>query len=122
MTTVTRTYLVDDLDGSQEDVENVLLALDGTNYEIDLSASNAGRLREKLARFVAAASPVKAAKSAPARRGPRGKAAASAKTAPVPSNRDQVQAIREWAKTAGYEVSSRGRISKAIQDAFDAAH
>src|SRR6478736_1895567 len=123
MVTVTRTYLVDDLDGSQEDVENVLLALDGTNYEIDLSASNATKLRDKLERFVAAASPVKtAAKSASARRGPRGKAATSAKAAPVPSNRDQVQAIREWAKSAGYEVSSRGRISKAIQDAFDAAH
>ena len=118
MATVTRTYLVDDLDGSQEDVEKVLLALDGTNYEIDLSAANAGKLRDKLARFVAAASPAKTA-GAPARRGPRGKAA---KTAPVPSNRDQVQAIREWAKSAGYEVSSRGRISKAIQDAFDAAH
>ena len=120
MATVTRTYLVDDLDGSEDDVENVLLALDGTNYEIDLSASNAGRLREKLDRFVAAASPVKAAKSAPAAgRGPKGKAA---KTAPVPSNRDQVQAIREWAKAAGYEVSSRGRISKVIQEAFAAAH
>jgi hypothetical protein len=123
MATVTRTYLVDDLDGSQEDVENVLLALDGTNYEIDLSASNAGKLRDKLERFVAAASPAKtASKSAPTRRGPGGKAATSAKAAPVPSNRDQVQAIREWAKSAGFEVSSRGRISKAIQDAFDAAH
>jgi hypothetical protein len=123
MATVTRTYLVDDLDGSQEDVENVLLALDGTNYEIDLSAANAGKLRDKLARFVAAASPVKTAgKSAPTTRGPGGKAATSAKKTSLPSNRDQVQAIREWAKSAGFEVSSRGRISKAIQDAFDAAH
>jgi hypothetical protein len=116
MATVTRTYLVDDLDGSEEDVENVLLALDGTNYEIDLSAANAGRLREKLTRFVEAATPVKTAKSTPVRRGPKGTAA------PVPSNRDQVQAIREWAKSAGYEVSARGRIAKSIQDAFDAAH
>ena len=116
MATFTRTYLVDDLDESEEDVENVLFALDGTNYEIDLSAANAGRLREKLARFIDAASAVKVSKSAPAKRGPKGKAA------PVPSNRDQVQAIREWAKAAGYEVSGRGRISKAIQEAFDAAH
>ena len=116
MATVTRTYPVDDLDESEEDVENVLLALDGTNYEIDLSAANAGRLREKLARFIDAASAVKVSKSAPAKRGPKGKAA------PVPSNRDQVQAIREWAKAAGYEVSGRGRISGAIQEAFDAAH
>jgi Lsr2 len=116
MATVTRTYLVDDLDETEEDVENVLLALDGTNYEIDLSASNAGRLREKLARFIDAASTVKVSKPAPAKRGLRGKAA------PVPSNREQVQAIREWAKSAGYEVSGRGRISRAIQEAFDAAH
>ena len=80
MATVTRTYLVDDLDESEEDVDNVLFALDGTNYEIDLSAANAGRLREKLARFIDAASPVKVSKSAPAKRGPKGKAA------PVPSN------------------------------------
>jgi hypothetical protein len=73
-------------------------------------------LREKLARFVNAAFAVKVAKFAPAKPGPRGKAA------PVPSNRDQVQAIREWAKASGYEVSTRGRISKAIQEAFDAAH
>ena len=51
-----------------------------------------------------------------AKRGPRGKAA------PVPSNRDQVHAMREWAKSAGFEVSTRGRISKAIQEAFAAAH
>jgi hypothetical protein len=111
MATVTRRYLIDDLDGSQEDVHTVRLALDGTNYEIDLSASNAGRLREKLGRFVDAASPAKAVPSAPAKR--RGKEG---------SHRDQIQAIRAWAKSAGYEVSSRGRISKTIQDAFDAAH
>ena len=116
MATITRTYLIDDLDETEEDVENVLLALDGTNYEIDLSAANAGMLREKLARFIAAASAVKVSKSAPAKRSP------SSTAAPVLSNRDQVQAIREWAKAAGYEVSGRGRIAKAIQDAFDAAH
>ena len=116
MAIVTRTYLVDDLDASEEDVENVLFAIDGTNYEIDLSAANAGRLREKLARFIDAASAVRVSKSAPAKRGPKGKAA------PVPSNREQLQAIREWAKVEGYEVSGRGRISRAIQEAFDAAH
>ena len=52
MATVTRTFLVDDIDGSTEDVENVRLSLDGTKFEIDLSAVNAARLREKLAKFV----------------------------------------------------------------------
>jgi len=52
MATVTRTFLVDDLDGSTEDVENVLISLDGANFEIDLSTANATRLREKLAKYV----------------------------------------------------------------------
>ncbi|HZX99109.1 MAG TPA: Lsr2 family protein [Dermatophilaceae bacterium] len=116
MATITRTYLIDDLDESEEDVENVLLGLDGTNYEIDLSAANAGRLREKLARFIDAASAVKVSKSVPAKAGRRGNAG------PISADRDQVQAVRAWARAAGYEVSSRGRVSKAIQEAFDAAH
>ena len=52
MATVTRTFFVDDLDGSTEDVQNVRISLDGTNFEIDLSAANATRLREKLATYV----------------------------------------------------------------------
>jgi len=35
MATVTRTFLVDDLDGSTEDVQNVQISLDGTNFEAD---------------------------------------------------------------------------------------
>lgn len=38
------------------------------------------------------------------------------------SGRDQVQAVRDWARQNGYTVSDRGRIAKSIQDAFDAAH
>ena len=38
------------------------------------------------------------------------------------SPRDQTQAIRDWARSNGLEVSARGRISRSIQEAFDAAH
>jgi hypothetical protein len=114
MATVTRTFMTDDLDGSDDDVSTVQFALDGTSFEIDLSAANEERLREKLARFVDAASPVKQPKAAPTKR--------ASKTVTVASTRDQTQAIREWAKAAGLVVSSRGRISKTVQDAFDAAH
>lgn len=114
MALITRVYLVDDLDGSQDDVSTVAFNLDGTNYEIDLSAANSDRLSEKLARFVDAASPVKPAKNAPAKRG--------TKVAAVRPSRDQTQAVRDWARSNGFEVSTRGRISRAILDAFDAAH
>ena len=51
MATVTRVLLIDDLDGG-EAVETVKFNLDRQDYEIDLSEANAGRLRDKLARFV----------------------------------------------------------------------
>jgi lactate dehydrogenase-like 2-hydroxyacid dehydrogenase len=44
--------LRNDLDGSTEDVENVQFSLDGHTFEIDHSAENAARLREKLERFI----------------------------------------------------------------------
>lgn len=46
--------LVDDLDGRPAD-ETVSFALDGTGFEIDLSAKHAKKLRTSLGRFVAAA-------------------------------------------------------------------
>ncbi|WP_425551840.1 Lsr2 family DNA-binding protein [Curtobacterium herbarum] len=30
--------------------------------------------------------------------------------------------IREWAAANGHEASSRGQISQAVRDAYDAAH
>ncbi len=112
MATITRTYQVDDLDGSEDDVSTVQLALDGTSYEIDLSAVNADRLREKLERFIAVGKQAAPPKSRPAKRGVK----------PAVSSRDQTQAIRDWAQQNGHAVSGRGRISRAVQEAFDAAH
>ena len=115
MATITRTYMIDDLDGSEEDVSTVVLSLDKKDYEIDLSAANEARLREKLARFVDAATPIKAQASA-AR---RGRKAAPARAA---SAREHTAEIRAWAKEAGLTVSERGRIASAVQEAFDQAH
>ena len=112
MATVTRTYLVDDLDGSEEDVSSVSFSLDKKDYEIDLSAANQARLRGELAKFVDAATPVRPQRGRTARR--------AVESAPV--GREQTHAIREWARNTGHEVSERGRISAAIQKAFDEAH
>ena len=46
--------LIDDLDGDTAD-ETVEFGIDGKNYEIDLSKSNAEKLRDALASYVAAA-------------------------------------------------------------------
>ena len=112
MATVTRTFLVDDLDGSTEDVENIRISLDGASFEIDLSAANAARLREKLDKYVEHGTRVTSQRTRQTRRIVK----------PAVSGREQVQAVRDWARQNGYEVSSRGRIPRTIQDAFAAAH
>ena len=50
MAAVTKTFMVDDIDGSHDDVSTVQIALDSVSYEIDLSADNAARLDRKAKR------------------------------------------------------------------------
>jgi hypothetical protein len=106
------TLLTDDLDGGDAD-GTVEFGLDGVNYTIDLSEKNAGKLRKALDPYLAAAAKV-------GRAGIPGRIASRAATGPSRSNRDQNQAIREWATKNGYEVSDRGRIPASITEAFHA--
>ncbi|MBT1671943.1 Lsr2 family DNA-binding protein [Curtobacterium flaccumfaciens] len=46
----------------------------------------------------------------------------NAGAAPKRGNSEELAKIREWANANGREVSSRGRISQAVRDAYDAAH
>ena len=111
--------LVDDLDGS-EAVETVEFALDGVHYAIDLNTEHGEALREELEPYTQHGKRLGGRKKKP--QAPR-KAAATANAArqPAPSvsNREQNQAIRTWAKAAGYDVSDRGRIPAEIVEAYN---
>jgi hypothetical protein len=106
----TTVILVDDLDGS-EATEQVLFAVDGTSYEIDLSAQNSAKLREALAPYISAAR----------RRSGRRSTYASAAPARPTSDREHNQAIREWAATQGMKISERGRIPSNVLEAYRAS-
>jgi hypothetical protein len=106
--------LVDDVDGSTAD-ETVSFGLDGANYEIDLSATNAAALREALANYVEAGRKLGRSGAAKAAR-------AGTTTKPSPTtDRAQNQAIRDWAKRNGLQVSERGRIPAEIVAKYRAA-
>ena len=105
--------LVDDLDGGPAD-ETVTFALDGGEFEIDLSAENADRLRDALAEFVGHARRTGGRKT-------RTKAAVAA--APAPANgKPDTQAVREWARSQGETVAERGRVPQALLIKFQEAH
>ena len=111
MTQRTVITLEDDLTGGDAD-ETVMFALDGKAYEIDLSERNAAALRETLASYVAVARRAGRVSVPQARRGQP--------LRQVDTELDPA-AVRAWAASNGYEVSPRGRISKAVQEAFKAA-
>jgi hypothetical protein len=106
--TVTR--LIDDLDGSEAQ-ETVSFGLDGNVYEIDLSAKNAKKLRAELASYVDRGTRVSGRAVAAVLRSSRGRGTAAA-------DRQQNQAIREWAVRKGMAVAPRGRIKQEIVDQY----
>lgn len=110
MAQIREVRLIDDLDGNTAD-ETVEFGIDGKNYEIDLSKGNAGKLRDALAAYVAAAR-----RAGGGRR--RGSSAASAPARRPVIDREQNQAIREWARKRGMKVSDRGRIPAEVLDAY----
>lgn len=103
--------LVDDVDKESPADETVTFALDGVSYEIDLTSDNASKLRDAMAVWIGHAE----------RTGGRRSASRGAARSSAGSKRD-VSAIREWARSNGYDVSERGRISSEVQEAYDKAN
>jgi len=101
--------LVDDIDGGTAS-ETVSFSLDGVSYEIDLSTTNAAKLRDSLAPYVGTARRVggrSATGRGRARRGP---------------GDNRTAQIREWARANGHQVNERGRVAAGIVAAYDKAH
>ncbi|MGY1692311.1 histone-like nucleoid-structuring protein Lsr2 [Geodermatophilus sp. SYSU D01105] len=108
------TRFLDDLDGT-EIVDGagrtVRFALDGREYEIDLTNEHADEMAAVLDRYVSAARRV-------TRRSARTKSTGAKSTAPADYN---AQDVRTWAKANNIDVPSRGRIPRSVVDQFHAA-
>ena len=103
MATRVVTELRDDIDGSRAE-QTIRFGLDGTEYEIDLSGRNANRLRNSLSDFIEHGRKVGRSRS----RHQSGRS----------SDGVDNKAVRAWAKSAGIELSSRGRIPAEVVDKY----
>ena len=105
----TFTRLVDDIDGGEAH-ETVRFGLDGQSYEIDLSSKNANKLRTALGPYLESGNRLSGRSGAAVgrRRG----------TGTARADREQNQAIRDWAIRKGFEVAPRGRIRQEIVDEY----
>ena len=104
--------LIDDLDAS-EAAETIVFGIDGVTYEIDLNGEHAAQLRDALALYVAHAR--RTASRGPSRSAER---TPSRRTGAARVDREQIAAIREWARANGHTVGSKGRIPGHIVEAF----
>jgi hypothetical protein len=104
--------LIDDLDQGVAE-ETVSFGLDGAAYEIDLSAENAAKLRDALAEYVANARRSGRSGARPTGGSRRGRAARG--------DREQTQAIREWARKNGHKIGEKGRIPAHILEAYNSS-
>jgi hypothetical protein len=99
--------LEDDTDGS-EAAETIHLGLDGASFEIDLSDRNATKLRKAFGPYVEKARKVGGRRSGSRRSGST-------------FNDVDVKAVRAWARSAGIELSSRGRVPADVIEKYRAA-
>ena len=98
--------LEDDVDGSTAE-ETIQFSIDGLTYEIDLSGTNAQKLRDAVEPYRAAARRIG---------GLRGRVSVQRRDSPVDN-----RAVRAWAKSNGIRVNTRGRISADVVERYRAA-
>ena len=111
----TTVRFIDDLDGS-EAAGTFDFSLEGRNYQIDLSDENAAKLRGALTPFIDVAR-----KAGGAGHRARTQRQTTVADKSARSKREDTAAIREWARQHGHKVSDRGRIPKAVIEAYQAA-
>jgi hypothetical protein len=97
----------DDLDGGDAQ-GTVRFALNGTDYEIDLSTANTENFRKAIQPYAAAARRVGSGTR-------RASSASSRPGGPTPSE------IRAWARSEGIAVKDKGRVPDELVIRFQAA-
>jgi hypothetical protein len=114
MTLSVTAMVIDDI-GQLEASETVRFGVDGSAYEIALSARQASELRSMAGRYISVARRVRPARS-PARQQHQPRPRARVQTDPEQSRR-----IRSWAMERGLLASPRGRIPRHVVDEYEAA-
>jgi hypothetical protein len=106
-----QTLFIDDIDGGEAE-GTVRFALDGTDYEIDLSDKHSDELRDALRKYVEHARQVGGPARRPGARGGRGGRRASAV---------ETGAVRAWARENGYDIKDRGPVPADLVAKYQAA-
>ena len=116
MAQVTEVVLTCDVhDGNSEAIETITFTVEGQSYEFELCEDHLAEFREAMEVWSSHARSGRPGRSA--RRAGR-----SARRDPGAGAAPSAGEVREWARSQGMEVSSRGRVGADVRAAYDAAH
>lgn len=110
-----------DLDHGAEpvDAETTLhFGVDGEEYELDVCSVHGEKIRADFAGLVASARRISGARS-PRRRGNTGPVR---QPTSIRARREELAAVRAWARSQGMTVNDRGRIPRQVLEQYRAAH
>jgi Lsr2 len=105
----TQVLFIDDIDGGEAE-GTVRFALDGSEYEIDLSAKHNEELRSALGKYASHARKIGGAAG-------RSNTRAGRKPSTV-----ETVAVRTWARENGYDIKDRGRVPADLVAKYQAAN
>lgn len=112
-------YLTSDLSGEEIPEESgggtVEFTVSGTSYAMDLTEAELAGFNEALSPYVAVSQRL-------TNRGARITRTVLPTAQSARRSKEQLTAVRRWAKSNGHQVSERGRVPEAVLAAFDAAH
>jgi hypothetical protein len=108
--------LIDDLDGTRLEAgegDTVTFGFQGAEYTIDLSQKHLDEFNDAMAKYIGAGQKVSG------RRAPTTGTSTRSSSATTKPDKNQLSAIRVWAREHGHKVSDRGRISQEVVDAYN---
>ena len=103
-------------DGHAEAIGTVAFAVEGTFYECELCEPHLAEFREAMEVWSSNSRPVRSGRASQGASSRAGRRRAGANGAASPSE------VREWARSQGLEVSTRGRVPAELLAAFETAH
>jgi hypothetical protein len=121
-----KTVYLDDLTGkeiAEGEGGPVRFSLNDDFFELDLGKESMAKLERALAPYIEKANMVDGPQVIvePMAR-PRGRPRGATHGQKPKTDREQLQAMREWLRGQGHEVSDRGRIAAHLQELYHAAH
>lgn len=117
---------VDDLDSTELDVDDthsVDWSWLGVEYRLDVSSENLDKIENgkvPLARLLAVSTRVGGRRHSTAPKATTGGSQRPSRSRT--GSTTDAGAVREWAARNGYDIAPRGRIPRAVLEAYDAAH